>query len=133
MKTSKASFGTHAISWEMPTDGADGSDSEMHDLVSSSGDSFKGGSSESDDQEVHELTSLKVRRTRAAPFFDELMPGWRARARETVPSPRSCQSDRRFHLADDADASGLRGTGDAADVSGVEELLRHPAKQRLIA
>ena len=53
-----------------------------------------GGSSESDDQKVHETVNLKVRRTRAAPFFDELMPGWRARARE---ADRSVDRKRDYH------------------------------------
>ena len=89
MKTDRPSFGIHAISWE-PTEGSDGSDSEMAELVDSDSDFvnffMKSSSSESDDQQVHEVLNPKVRRTRAAPFFDELMPGWRARARELVPT-----------------------------------------------
>ena len=75
LKTDKTSFGIHAISWGAPTDGSDGSESETNGMGDES-EFFGESSSESDDQKVHEVVTLRVRRTRAVPFFDELMPGY---------------------------------------------------------
>ena len=132
MKTDKPSFGIHAISWGPPTDGSDGSGSEMNELVDDStddSDHLIEDSSESDDQKVHEVVSLKVRRTRAAPFFDEMMPGWRARAREIVPSHHSKQCDpKSIPCASNAGFRGRRQDKEVLGISGLEESQRPDEK-----
>ena len=87
-------------------------------------------SSESDDQKVHELESLKVRRTRAAPFFNELMPGWRARARDIVPSSsrRNSVGESALSARDAAHLSARFHEAKEDDVSCLEELLRFDEK-----
>ena len=80
----KPSFGIHTIAWEPTADVLDGGSDSMPGLADSGSEYLIEDSSESDGQQVCQVRNPKARRSRAAPFHNELLPGWRARAKESV-------------------------------------------------